>query len=207
MARKHDDTYKLIFSQRAAVEDLVRNFVGDDLAEELDFGTLEALPPIASRAAWSGARWICSGRFVSGQLALPADPSRIPVGERLLHGSPRPDIHLPYLRGIAPPEETEGGRQAAPGPAVTVYNGQEQVHRDGVQQGLERGLEQGLERGRTEGRRALVERLATRKFGAATGSICPGCWRISRIPETFAEVADAIMECDSDAELIARVGA
>ena len=44
MARKHDETYKLIFSQRAAVEELVCNFVGEDLGDELDFDTLEALP-------------------------------------------------------------------------------------------------------------------------------------------------------------------
>ena len=44
MARKHDESYKLVFSQRSAVEELVRNFVGEDLADELDFETLEALP-------------------------------------------------------------------------------------------------------------------------------------------------------------------
>ena len=74
----------------------------------------------------------------------------------------------------------------------------EQVHRDGVQQGLERG--------RAEGRRALVGRLATRKFGAQTAE------QLSRVlediadPERLAEVADAIIDCDSDAELFARVG-
>ena len=73
----------------------------------------------------------------------------------------------------------------------------EQVHRDGVQQGLERG--------RAEGR-ALVGRLATRKFGAETAE------QLSRVlediadPERLAEVADAIIDCDSDAELFARVG-
>ena len=36
MARKHDETYKLIFSQRAAVEELIRNFVGKGLADERD---------------------------------------------------------------------------------------------------------------------------------------------------------------------------
>ena len=89
----------------------------------------------------------------------------------------------------------------------------EQVHRDGVQKGLEQGLErgleqgleQGLERGRAEGR-ALVGRLATRKFGAETAE------QLSRVlediadPERLAEVADAIIDCDSDAELFARVG-
>ncbi len=85
----------------------------------------------------------------------------------------------------------------------------EQVHQDGVrkglERGLERGLEQGLERGRAEGR-ALVGRLATRKFGAETAE------QLSRVlediadPEGLAEVADAIIDCDNDAELFARVG-
>ena len=73
----------------------------------------------------------------------------------------------------------------------------EQVHRDGVAKGLERG--------RAEGR-ALVGRLATRKFGARTAR------RLSRVlddiadPERVADVADAIIDCDSDEELFARVG-
>ena len=77
----------------------------------------------------------------------------------------------------------------------------DQVHRDGIQQ----GLEQGLERGRAEGR-ALVGRLATRKFGAATAE------RLSRVlgdvadPDRLTEIADAIIDCDSDTELLARVG-
>ena len=64
---------------------------------------------------------------------------------------------------------------------------------------------EGLERGRAEGR-ALVGRLATRKFGARTAR------RLSRIledisdPERLADVADAIIDCDSDAELFARIG-
>ena len=81
----------------------------------------------------------------------------------------------------------------------------EQVHRDGIAKGLQQGLEQGMQRGREEGR-ALVGRLATRKFGARTAK------RLSRVledisdPERLAEVADAIIDCDSDAELFARIG-
>ena len=73
----------------------------------------------------------------------------------------------------------------------------EQVHRDGIAKGLERG--------RAEGR-ALVGRLATRKFGARAAR------RLSRVledisdPERLADVADAIIDCDSDAELFARIG-
>ena len=78
----------------------------------------------------------------------------------------------------------------------------EQAHSAGVEVGLERGLEQGR---RAEGR-ALVERLATRKFGAETAE------QLSRVleditdPERLAEIADAIIDSDSNAELFARVG-
>ena len=40
MARQHDETYKLIFSHPGAVEDLVRSFVGKDMAEEFDFDAI-----------------------------------------------------------------------------------------------------------------------------------------------------------------------
>ena len=67
----------------------------------------------------------------------------------------------------------------------------DRVHRDGVRQGLE----------------LAVRRLATRKFGAETAE------RLTRILEDRAdadridEVVDAIVDCDSGAELFARVRA
>ena len=89
----------------------------------------------------------------------------------------------------------------------------EQVHRDGIEKGLvrglekglEKGLEQGLERGRAEGR-ALVGRLATRKFGARTAKQLSQVLEDISDPERLAKVADAIIDCDSDAELFARIG-
>ena len=81
----------------------------------------------------------------------------------------------------------------------------EQVHRAGVELGLERGLEQGLERGRAEGR-ALVGRLATRKFGAEAAAQLARLLEDIADPERLAEIADAIIDCDSHAELFARVG-
>ena len=74
----------------------------------------------------------------------------------------------------------------------------EQVHRDGI--------EQGLERGRAEGRSSLVEHMATRKFGAATAEQLTRVLEDVSDRERIAEVADAIIDCDSAAELIARVG-
>ena len=82
----------------------------------------------------------------------------------------------------------------------------EQVHRDGIQKGLEQGLEKGREHARAEGR-ALLVRLATRKFGAQTARQLSRFLEDIADPEQLAEVADAILDCDSDAELFARVGA
>ncbi len=75
----------------------------------------------------------------------------------------------------------------------------------GREQGLELGLERGLERGRAE-ERALLCRLASRRFGAETGE------RLSRMlgrltdPERLAEVGDQIIECGTGAELLDRAG-
>ena len=72
----------------------------------------------------------------------------------------------------------------------------DQVYRDGIRQGLEQCRIR---------ERALVQRLATRKFGAETAE------RLTRILEDRAdaeridEVFDAIIDCDSGAELFARV--
>ena len=44
MPRKHDESYKLLFSQPVAVEELVRGFLGEELAAGLDFKTLEPTP-------------------------------------------------------------------------------------------------------------------------------------------------------------------
>lgn len=78
----------------------------------------------------------------------------------------------------------------------------DQVHRDGIREGLERGLEQG----RTN-ERALVRRIATRKFGAETAELLSRMLEDSVDPDRIAEVADAIIDCDNRAELFARVRA
>ena len=74
----------------------------------------------------------------------------------------------------------------------------EQVRRDGV--------EEGLERGRAEERAALLGRLATRKFGTAVAEELSRMLEGVGDPNRIAEVADAIIDCDSGKELFARVG-
>lgn len=43
LSRRHDQSYKLLFSQSLAVEHLIRGFVNSDLADELDFERMESL--------------------------------------------------------------------------------------------------------------------------------------------------------------------
>lgn len=43
MSRRHDQSYKLLFSLPLAVEQLIRRFIHTDLADELDFERVENL--------------------------------------------------------------------------------------------------------------------------------------------------------------------
>ena len=331
MARKHDETYKLIFSQRAAVEELVRNFVGENLADELDFGTLEALPtdrisgsqvqrhmdllwktrfrgswlyllillefqsesdhfmalrvltyvcltyeellrrkelkagdklpPVLPITVYNGQpRWRAATDISELIAPVPGPlPRYLPraryllldlqrIGEQdpgstdlvtslgKMEREPSPENLRRVMRGLTrrfpgpgfaelrealfswvagaaeawqiPEEEVVRMRTSMEDETMyeRVKEMREQVHRAGVELGLERGLEQGLEQGRRAEGRALVGRLATRKFGAETAAQLARVLEDIADPERLAEVADAIIDCDSDAELFARVG-
>ena len=75
---------------------------------------------------------------------------------------------------------------------------------EGREQGLEQGREQGLEQGRAE-ERALLCRLAARKFDAATGERLSAALAEVTDPARLADVGDWIIECGTAAELLDRV--
>ena len=85
-----------------------------------------------------------------------------------------------------------------------VAEGREQGLEQGREQGLEQGREQGLEQGRAE-ERALLCRLAARKFDATTGERLSAALAEVADPARLAEVGDWIIECGTAAELLARV--
>ena len=74
----------------------------------------------------------------------------------------------------------------------------EELRREGREQGLERGREQGL-----ADRRAMVVRLAGRRFGAETAERLR-CILASSGPELVEEAADAVVDCDTGDKLLAR---
>ena len=104
--------------------------------------------------------------------------------------------------GAAPPvaQALEGGGAML---AESVKEWTEQWFREGQEKGLEQGREQGLERGRAE-ERALLCRLAARKFGAETAARLEGLLERLSDPERLAEVGDRIIECATEAELLDR---
>ena len=79
---------------------------------------------------------------------------------------------------------------------------------EGRKQGLERGREQGLEQGLEQGRaeeRALLCRLATRKFDDAAAQRLSVALAEVADPDRLAEVGDWIIECGTADELLGRV--
>ena len=82
--------------------------------------------------------------------------------------------------------------------------GLEQGRAQGLEQGRAQGLERGLEQGRAE-ERALLCRLAARKFDDAAAQRLSAVLAEVADPDRLAQVGDWIIECGTADELLARV--
>ena len=80
--------------------------------------------------------------------------------------------------------------------------------REWPQEWLEQGREEGLERGREEGRQqgqlALLSRLASHRFGAATAEALVAALT-GGDPARLEAVADLVVDCETGSELLNRV--
>ena len=72
-------------------------------------------------------------------------------------------------------------------------------------EGEARGIERGIERVRAD-QRAQFSRQAGRKFGGRASHRLPALIKGETDPERLAEVGDWIIECDTEAEFLARAG-
>ena len=84
-----------------------------------------------------------------------------------------------------------------------VEEGRKESRQEGRQQGRQEGIIQGIERGLTH-ERALLCRLTTRRFGAATAERLAGLLDAVSDPERLAEVGEYIVDCDTGSELLER---
>ena len=99
-------------------------------------------------------------------------------------------------------EWVEEGR--AQGREQGIAQGREQGIAQGREQGIAQGREQGIAQGRAE-ERALLCRLAERKFDAATARRLAAALEDVAGAGRLAEVGDWIIECGTAADLLARV--
>ena len=86
--------------------------------------------------------------------------------------------------------------------------GVRQGREEGVRQGIRRGHEEGVRRGREEGRaeeRALLLRLAARRFGAGTAEALAGLLEGVDDADRLAEVGEMIVDCRTGGELLGRI--
>ena len=82
--------------------------------------------------------------------------------------------------------------------------GIEQGRAQGIEQGHAQGMEKGIEQGRRE-ERALLCRLAARKFDAGAAEELAAALAGVTDPDRLARVGDWIIECATAADLLARV--
>ena len=88
--------------------------------------------------------------------------------------------------------------------AETVQEWTEQWVEEGRAQGIEEGHAKGIEQGRAE-ERALLRRLAARKFDAAAGERLAAALADVTDADRLAQVGEWIIECGTAAELFARL--
>ncbi len=74
----------------------------------------------------------------------------------------------------------------------------------GIEKGIQRGRREGLQQGRAEGERELVYRLVTRRFGAGVAEQLIIILDSVSDLERIAAVADAVLECDTAEDFLAR---
>ena len=74
--------------------------------------------------------------------------------------------------------------------------------KEGLEQGIEQGLGQGLDR-----ERALLCRMTASRFGVATAERLAELLAPITDAERLADIGDWLVQCDTDADFLARVGA
>ena len=106
-----------------------------------------------------------------------------------------------WVRQVVLPGRFPG---AAP-PVAQALEGGGAMLAESVKEWTEQWFREGLERGRAE-ERALLCRLAARKFDAETAERLSGLLDRLTDPERLAEVGDWIIECGTGADLLDRTG-
>ena len=185
--------YVLLDTHRLGPEDLRRDNAAALLAglETLELETAEAL--LGAFHKHMGAPELEKLRDV--MLGWASRQSRRRLGEEL--------GDMVELRRLRDPDEIDAYY------GTRVHAWKEEYRAKGRAEGIERGIEQGIEQGLERGlaaERALLCRLAARKFGAGAAERLAGV--LAPIDDTgrLAQVGEWIIDCETGESLIARFG-
>ena len=89
---------------------------------------------------------------------------------------------------------------------MTLEHRMDEWEQEWFRQGREAGVRRGREEGRAE-ERALLLRLAARRFGAGTAEALTGLLEGVDDADRLAEIGEMIVDCGTGDELLARVEA
>ena len=150
------------------------------------------------------------GRWLPG-LGDDAGPVRAACAEWLATTMPS---RFPPAHALAMVEELTGGTPEEDAMAMSVAEEQIQrrlrrTRREGLNEGRREGLSEGRREGRREGiasQRAMLRRMAAHKFGAAVADELAR--RLDAVTDAarLAGAGELVIECDTGADLLARVG-
>ena len=122
------------------------------------------------------------------------------LSERTLADLTRVGRRLGEREGTTPDDDPQLGRHRRQARDAGL--------RAGLERGLQRGIAKGLERGRAEGiarERAVLVRLAARKFGAPTAERMAAFLAELEDPDRLTEAGDLLFECDDADDLLSRL--
>ncbi len=144
--------------------------------------------------------------WTAAQLHAALNESRL--SPRTLADLTRVGRRLGEHEGTTPDDDPQMSRHRRQAREDGLRAGRAQGLRQGIAEGLEQGRAEGLEQGRAEGiarERAVLVRLAVRKFGALTAERVAAFLDRLEDPDRLAEAGDLLFECADADDLLSRL--
>ena len=129
------------------------------------------------------------------------------LGSQTLADLTRVGRRLGEQEGTTPDDDPQLGRHRRQAREAGLRAGRAEGLEQGIAKGLEQGIAKGLEQGRAEGiarERAVLVRLAARKFGAPTAERM-ATFLAKLVPDRLSEAGDLLLECEDADDVLSRL--
>ena len=130
------------------------------------------------------------------------------LGAQTLADLTRVGRRLGEREGTTPDDDPQLGRHRRQAREAGLRAGRAEGLEQGIAEGLEQGIAEGLEQGIAEGiarERALLARLAARKFDTPTAERFAASVARLEDPDRLDEICDLLLECDDADDLLSRL--